>query len=732
MSKDKTNKSIDPNTTKDSQPIGKSISSVSLGDLEQRYREIFESASDGLLVADLETKKLILANSSFIEMLEYGKDEILDMSVMDIHPPERLSFVMAQFEKQVKMEIKTAKALPVMKKDGTVFYADVTSLPITINSRKCMLGIFRDISERLNLEENRLSALEALDESELKYRSLAESSQDAIFVIGSDDSVEYVNTYAAACFGCKPEDITGCSRTKLFPPEVAKHQAISLEHVFSTGQSVTREGPIKYPQREIWGTTMLVPIMGKGDVVKSVMGVSRDITIRKREEKYREMLTKILEALNRSGLEDALHDILTAIQTTTDVDAIAIRMKQNEDFPYLITKGFPEDFLKSENSVCSLTPLGEFCRDCDGKVNLECLCGIVLKKQTDSTKSCFTDHGSFWTNNTSDLVKSKGCFDQDIKLRNQCNTAGFESVTLIPISNQEKEVLGLLQLNGRKEGCFSPELITFLERATASIAIAMHKKQIENEKEMIGAQLRQSQKMEAIGRLVNSIAHDFNNIIAVVKGDSELLLSSLEKTPVDIVEASKSLKAIISASDRSTALTKQLIEFSKPHNPDEEQLVDFCEIIRNMKDIINRLVDHRIILNLTIPEEKLMVKISPEQIEQVVINLVVNARDAMPDGGKLEIKASRIITNKTQNIIDGELLHGNYILLYVKDTGCGMTPDLIDKIYEPFFSTKPEDKGSGLGLSTVYGIVKQNKGHIELESQVNNGTVFKIYFPEFN
>ena len=103
--------------------------------------------------------------------------------------------------------------------------------------------------------------------------------------------------------------------------------------------------------------------------------------------------------------------------------------------------------------------------------------------------------------------------------------------------------------------------------------------------------------------------------------------------------------------------------------------------------------------------------------------------DAMPDGGKLEIKASRVITNKTQNIIDGELLHGNYILLYVKDTGCGMTPDLIEKIYEPFFSTKSEDKGSGLGLSTVYGIVKQNKGHIEVESQVNNGTVFKIYFP---
>lgn len=704
------------------------VSSHSLRDLEKRFQEIFESAIDGLLVADTETKQFLFANSSIQEMLGYSEAEILKLSVYDIHPKEHLPYVISQFKKQAERKIKTARALPMLRKDGTIIYADITSIPIKIEGRTGLLGIFRDVSEREGLEADKISALEALEASEAKYRSLAESSEDAIFVINSDDIVEYVNKFAAACFGLKPSQVIGKPRASLFPPEIAEKQKKSLDWVFKSGETVTIEGPIKYLHKGIWGITMLTPIKEKDGSITSIMGVTRDITIRKREEKYREMLTKILEALNRTNLDNALEDILAAIKTTTDIDAIAIRMEKNGDYPYLITNGFSENFVNMENSLCSIGPLEENAVDQEGNKKLECVCGLVLQSKGDPEKHFFTEKGSFWTNNTSELKDSEISNETKTIIRNSCNANGYESVALIPISNENKEVFGLLQLNGKMQNCFSKELIHFLEKAASSIAVAINRKKTEDGKKLIETQLHQSQKMEAIGRLVNSTVHDYNNIISVVKGNSELIYSTIKEGSGEYHMELDALQEIIVAADRCSSLTNQLLEFSRPHK-DEDESADFVEVVNHAEKMLHRLVGDNIELSLMTPPASLHVNLSPSRIEQIIINLTVNARDAMPAGGKLNMTVSRIQVSEKKKLICGELKTGNHVLLQIRDTGCGMAPEIISMIFEPFFTTKT-DEGNGLGLSTVYGIVNQSGGGIEIQSKIDQGTEFRIYFPE--
>lgn len=237
-------------------------------------------------------------------------------------------------------------------------------------------------------------------------------------------------------------------------------------------------------------------------------------------------------------------------------------------------------------------------------------------------------------------------------------------------------------------------------------------------------QVRQVQKMEAIGQLAAGIAHDFNNMLTVINGYSSLLLSSKEPGP----NWQKYVERIETAGKRAEALTRQLLTFSRRQMV-QSRILSLNQIVMNMEQMFSRLLGEHIQIITVLDTTLAPVRADAGQIEQVLMNLAVNARDAMPDGGAITLQTSNLILTREQTLGLPDLQPGLYAVLTVQDTGCGMTEQVKAHLFEPFFTTKERDKGTGLGLATVYGIIKQSNGHITVKSEVNQGTAFTIYLP---
>jgi two-component system, cell cycle sensor histidine kinase and response regulator CckA len=236
--------------------------------------------------------------------------------------------------------------------------------------------------------------------------------------------------------------------------------------------------------------------------------------------------------------------------------------------------------------------------------------------------------------------------------------------------------------------------------------------------------LRHVQKMEAIGRLAGGIAHDFNNVLGVIVAYSEMLVEKLR----DNSELSPLVTSITKAVERGGTLTRQLLAFSRQQVL-EPQVISIADHLEGTKDMLARVIGEDIQLAILPRDPKLRVKVDPTQLEQVVMNLVVNARDAMPEGGRLTIETSEIDIDDEYCSRNPEARPGRHVMMAVTDSGCGMTPEVLSRIFEPFFTTKEQGKGTGLGLATIYGIVKQSGGHISAYSEVGRGTTFKVYLP---
>jgi len=237
--------------------------------------------------------------------------------------------------------------------------------------------------------------------------------------------------------------------------------------------------------------------------------------------------------------------------------------------------------------------------------------------------------------------------------------------------------------------------------------------------------LRQAQKMEAVGRLAGGIAHDFNNLLTVISGYGDLLVTRLGNDSPFL----KEVEEIRKAGKRAAALTSQLLAFSRRQLL-QPKVVDLNEVLSDIERILRRLIGEDINL-VTVKETCLgTIKADPGQLEQVIVNLSVNARDAMPDGGTLTIRTANVTFDQGSITEDGPICPGRYVSLTVCDNGCGMDSETVSRIFEPFFTTKSTGKGTGLGLATVYGIVKQSDGHISVESNPGCGTCFSIYLPQ--
>jgi len=253
------------------------------------------------------------------------------------------------------------------------------------------------------------------------------------------------------------------------------------------------------------------------------------------------------------------------------------------------------------------------------------------------------------------------------------------------------------------------------------------RKRAEEEREKLYAQLLQAQKMEAIGTLAGGVAHDFNNLLTLIHGYTDLAMMKIDEAD----PLYRNLKQIRLAAVRATNLIRQLLLFSRKQ-PMEFSLLNLNRTVDDLLKMIKRLIGEDITINTELEPNLWTVQADTGSIEQVIMNLAVNARDAMPKGGRLTIKTENVILDKKQCKVIPEARPGKFICLSVEDTGIGMDKKVIQHIFEPFFSTKDAGKGTGLGLSVVYGIIKQHGGWINVYSEPGQGSIFKIYLPAFS
>jgi PAS domain S-box-containing protein len=246
----------------------------------------------------------------------------------------------------------------------------------------------------------------------------------------------------------------------------------------------------------------------------------------------------------------------------------------------------------------------------------------------------------------------------------------------------------------------------------------------EEEKEQLEAQLIQAQKMDAVGRLAGGVAHDFNNMLGVILGNAELALESLG--PDD--ELYPELQEILKAAERSADLTRQLLAFARKQTI-EPRLLDLNETVGGMLKMVRRLIGTNIDLKWTPGEVVGQIKIDPSQLDQILVNLCVNARDAIGDSGSLLIATEEVEIDQDRSEAIAGAIPGRFVRLAVTDNGCGMSSETLSHIFEPFFTTKGVGQGTGLGLATVFGVVKQNGGFIDVESELGVGTTFYVYLP---
>ncbi len=300
------------------------------------------------------------------------------------------------------------------------------------------------------------------------------------------------------------------------------------------------------------------------------------------------------------------------------------------------------------------------------------------------------------------------------------------SALLVPLHGRDRVIRGCLALFSVDRALdWEPQEIRRMEQLGEAIAIALERKHVEESLHARDEQFRQSQKMEAIGQLAGGIAHDFNNLLTAIIGYGDLLLAREELIGLP---ARQDVEEIKRAAERASALTRQILAFSRRQTL-QPSVTWLNDIIRNVEPLLRRSLGESIELTTRLTPDLDHVEVDVHQFEQVLMNLAINARDAMASGGRLVLETCNSVLDQEYSRTHPWVTPGRYVMLAVTDTGSGMDEATLERIFEPFFTTKEVGKGTGLGLSTVYGIVKQSGGSISVDSGLGTGTTFKIYLP---
>jgi two-component system cell cycle sensor histidine kinase/response regulator CckA len=666
-----------------------------LRESEERYRDLVENAHDLIYTHDL-AGNYTSTNKAVERITGYSFEETQNLNLKDTVIPEHLEKAQQMLNQKLAGGRVTAYDLEIIAKDGHHVTVEVNSrlvlkdgLPVGVQ------GIARDITERKRAEA-------ALRESEARKRAILESAMDCIITMDHEGLIVDWNPAAEKTFGYTSAEAIGQEMAPMIIPQRLREQhRHGLARYLSTGIAKVIGQRLELSAAHRDGTEFPIELtITKIESTGAPLftGYLRDITERKRaENRLSAQYTVTLALAESNTIDEGASKILQAICESLDWE-----------YGSLWTVDRSPNVLR-----CSQVwqALGAAADEFEAVSR-----GSVFAPGAGLPGRVWNDSKAVWI---ADVVEDPN-FPRSITAAK----VGLHSACAFPI-RFHSETVGVVEFLSRSIREPDPDVLAMMVTIGSQIGQFLGRKRVEDALRESEEQLRQSQKLEAIGQLAGGVAHDFNNLLTAINGYSSLALRRLgEDHPV-----SAYLVEIKGAGDRAANLTRQLLAFGRKQLL-QPLAINLNDIVGDMIKLLKRLIGEDVQL-ITKPSANLkQIKADPGQLEQVLVNLVVNARDAMPRGGTVTIETANIKLDGAYASTHVGVIPGDYVMLAISDTGTGIDHDTQSRIFEPFFTTKEKGKGTGLGLSTVYGIIRQSGGNIWVYSELGKGTTFKVYLPQ--
>ncbi|MBI3851826.1 MAG: PAS domain S-box protein [Verrucomicrobia bacterium] len=651
-----------------------------------RYKTLMELSGDSIHVLDA-NGDLVEANAAFYRGLGYTAEDMKGLNVADWEA----RFTREELQDRLRELVKGSAAFESQhrRKDGTLFDVEVGVTGVRLEGKPLLFCISRDITGRKQAER-------AVRASQQRMELLLQSTGEGIYGMDGEGRCTLINRAGAAMFGWKPDAMLGQKIHALMHHHKADGSPYPAEdcaiiRAFQKGESVRVSTEVFWRQD---GSSFPVeyasfPIFDDGKITGTVVSFA-DITERKRAEQRlatHHAVTRILaesptlaEAANK-----ILHTICQNLQWdlgglwAVDRPAKVLRCVELWHPP---STEFEEFVALTRKTV--LAPG-------------ECLPGRVWAGGRSAWISDITKETNFPRRFVAERLNLRGAI-------------GF------PIRRRD-EVIGVIDLFSGQTREPDAEILAMFATIGSQIGQFIERKEVEDK-------FRQSQKMEAIGQLAGGVAHDFNNILTIIQGYTQMLLEEKEFAG----ETKEQLQEVLTAAQRAANLTRQLLTFSRKQVM-QSRTLSLNEVIENLSKMLRRIIGEDVRFQTELAPQLPTLQADAGMLEQVLMNLSVNARDAMRKGGQLTLATELFLADSAYVRQRPEAREGEFVCLSVRDTGCGMPPEILEHIFEPFFTTKAVGEGTGLGLATVFGIVQQHRGWIEVSSQSGRGSTFKVFLP---
>ncbi len=704
-------------------------------------------------------------NAAFAEFLGLPKERIIGKSVFDVYPDD-----VAKLYRRKDDELFSAGGLQVYETQAK--YADGTFHDMEVrkarfndeNGRPAgIIGTWFDVTERKRSQQ-------ALRESEEKFRALVENTPDSIIRLDRNLRTLYVSPGTTVFTSMTTEFMTGKTPREMGLAE--EHRAIwetNVQAVFDSGVPVETEYDLELSVGRKIIDWRLFPEFDADGTVASVLSIARDITAhRKMEHDYRSLFNAMINGF-------ALHEIvceehgkpidyrflavnpaferLTGLSAKTLIGRTVLEVLPGTEATWIETYGrvaLTGEPVHFEEYSAELGKYFEVNAYQAREGQFACIfADVTERKEAEKALRAKTEElDRFFSVNPDPLCITD--FKGNILRFNKAWEAvlGYDSSEMqrlkfldiihpddlyasrnvIQLLTSGEDIYDFVNRYRCKDGSYRYlewRATPFEDRIYAAARDITERRKNEEERHKLEAQLTQAQKMESVGRLAGGVAHDFNNMLAIILGYLDLVLLDL---PPDDTDIRPQLMEVQRAAARARDLTRQLLAFGRKQML-EIKSVNINDLVVEFGRMIRRLIGEDIEVATMLAPDVGEVNVDPTQIEQILMNLSVNARDAMEDGGKLTIETAAVTLNEEYERTHTDIPAGEYVMLAVSDTGHGMDAETARFVFEPFFTTKDRGKGTGLGLATVYGIVKQHGGAVWVYSEPGSGTTFKIYLP---
>ncbi len=740
---------------------------------EERYRTLVEESFDGVWIQ--KGFKIVFANRRLYEMLGYEEGELEDLDPRLLYHPDYQDLTRERAQARLRGESPPSTyEVKFLQKDGSSFWGEIHAKVVNFLGEPGIQVWARDISEQKR-------AYESLKESEEKYRSIFDNAVEGIYRSSLEGRFLTVNPAMARIFGYEsPEEmvnkIADISQQFYAHPEQRQMFIQALEA--GAGQVFGLEyEALRKDRSRIWIRESAKAVFGPDGNIQFLEGFIEDITDRKRAEEILRTERERFKSLSENapfGMvmidEDGTFKYINPkfkelfgydLNDIPDGKTWFRKAYPDPDYRHQAISAWLEDLKSSKPGIKRPRIFSATCKDGTQKIinfiSVRLETGENLMTCEDITERILAEEAvkesEEYLKNLIDslhtgilvidsethqiidanpyVLKLTGARKEEVVGKVCHQYVCPAEVGKCPITDLKQNIdfseRILLKTNGEQVPILK-SVVTAVRKGRTylieSFIDLTERKRTEKEMISLQEQLRQSQKMEAIGQLAGGIAHDFNNLLTVIKGYAEL--SSLGLNRQDPLYGN--IEEIRKASERAANLTRQLLAFSR-RQIFEFKVINLNTLLKDLDKMLHRILGEDIERIYHLSQDLGQIKTDPGQIEQVILNLIVNARDAMPSGGKLTIETQNVELDEAYAKTHVGASPGPYVMLSISDTGIGIDPKNLERIFEPFFTTKAKGKGTGLGLSTVYGIVKQSGGNIDVYSEPEVGTTFKIYLP---